>query len=100
MTARFLFHNPPLGSGSFGVCFKATRNSDGNLVCLKVSQKIKTQAQRMMIQREIDVMKQLNHENIVRFYESFEENEQIIIVMEYIDGGTLESKTYKKNDRS
>src|SRR5207253_8619026 len=41
-------------------------------------------------QREIDALRQLDHPNIVKFYESGYENAMYFYAMEYIDGQNLE----------
>ncbi|GAB5369692.1 hypothetical protein AAMO2058_001427300 [Amorphochlora amoebiformis] len=41
------------------------------------------------IRREIQVMMGLRHENVVRFYEAFEDKYHVYICMEYVKGGEL-----------
>ena len=38
---------------------------------------------------EIEILKQMDHPNIVRLYEFYQEKEQFILVTEYIEGGEL-----------
>jgi serine/threonine protein kinase len=42
-----------------------------------------------MLIYEIEVLKQLNHPNIVRLYEVYEDSSQILMVMEKCDGREL-----------
>lgn len=46
----------------------------------------------------MDILKQLDHPNIIRIYEYFNEPKYIYIVMEYCEGGELFSKNFVIND--
>ena len=50
------------------------------------------------MKEEISILKQLNHENIVKFYGYVETNTQLLIEMEYIKYGTL-SRWMKENKK-
>ena len=39
--------------------------------------------------REVNIFKELNHPNIVKYYTSFEEKDKVCIVMELVDGSSL-----------
>ena len=39
--------------------------------------------------QEVDFLKRQQHENIIKYLDSFEENGSLFIVMEYCDRGTL-----------
>ncbi len=36
---------------------------------------------------EVQLLKTLEHENIIKYIDSFVENDKLIIIMEYADGG-------------
>jgi serine/threonine protein kinase len=42
-----------------------------------------------VIKKEIEILKKLNHENIVKFHYYFEESHYVYVVLEYIEGRTL-----------
>lgn len=44
------------------------------------------------------MLSQLSHPNIIRFHNHFTENEQIFIVMEYADGGTMDRMIQERNN--
>ena len=41
---------------------------------------------------EIELLKKLTHENIVRYIDSIEQDGTLNIVLEYIEGGSLQGK--------
>jgi serine/threonine protein kinase len=43
----------------------------------------------VLLDREIHIMKNINHPNIVEFYDNFEDSKQIYLVLEYLSGGEL-----------
>ena len=50
-------------------------------------QKYKSQAEIKMIKNEINFMKAVDHPNIVKLFEFFEDDESIYIITEYCQGG-------------
>jgi serine/threonine protein kinase len=60
-------------------------------VAVKVIEKdnIKTNKQRVSVDREVRLMKLLNHPNIVSVIEVFDTNKQILMVMEHAANGEL-----------
>jgi len=45
--------------------------------------------QKVRLEYEIDILKNLNHPNILKLYETFEEKKHIYLVTEYCEGGEL-----------
>ena len=83
-----------LGSGAFGCVDLCTVEQDksyakkGDQVAIK---RIKTVANAEMAKKEALVLSKLNHPCIVRYLDNFKDNlDQLCIVMEYCDKGTLE----------
>jgi len=48
------------------------------------------------IRREVNVMVGLRHENVVRFYDAFEDDKNVYICMEYVKGGELFEQLVKQ----
>uniref|UniRef100_A0A1I7TSL5 Protein kinase domain-containing protein n=1 Tax=Caenorhabditis tropicalis TaxID=1561998 RepID=A0A1I7TSL5_9PELO len=74
-----------IGQGGFGIVYSAQREN-GEKVAIK---KIGKAAVQSRIREEIKTMKQLDHRNIVKFYESFVDNDDTYLVMELCEGGSL-----------
>lgn len=80
-----------LGEGSFGSVMLAHDKFSGQKVAVKIiDKKIADAAALKRIQSEVRVLCSLKHENIVQVYDIFDTPSQMYIVMEYMNGGTLD----------
>lgn len=62
---------------------KATHKKDGKQVAIKCVHKLKMDAEdREMLRNEVEIMKMLQHDYIVKLYDVFESKEEMYIVME------------------
>lgn len=79
-----------LGEGSFGIVFKVQRKLDANKYVLKKINisKMNTRCKEDAL-NEVRFLSKLEHPNIVKYYDSFIEEEHLYIVMEYCEGGDL-----------
>ena len=79
-----------LGSGTFGKVFLATSVADADFkVAIKVISKKKIGDDIDQLLDEINILKSLDHPNIVKYYETYENQKYMYIVMEYCPGGEL-----------
>ena len=78
-----------IASGAFGTVVKAIEIRTGQEVAVKIIKKNSRVIDTSHIKEEINILKQLDHPNIVKFYDYIETNLKIYIIMEYIKGGTL-----------
>jgi len=76
-----------LGSGSFSVVYMGTDIKLNRKVAIK---QIKITTDTSKITPEIEIMKKLNHPNIVKYYDAIETNNCMYIVMEYCNAGSLQ----------
>jgi serine/threonine-protein kinase len=78
----------PLGQGSMGVVYLAVRDADDSLVALKTVMPAVagTPAQVERFLREADILRQLQHPNIVAFRESGECGGKFYFAMDYVRG--------------
>ncbi|KAI9478034.1 MAG: kinase-like domain-containing protein [Benjaminiella poitrasii] len=93
----YIFHSP-LGDGKFSKVFLAYHYLTGEKVAIKVINK-RAHAYRVMsrLVREIELMQVLDHENIVKLYETYETADAIYLTMEYVEGCNLEEYLKKIN---
>ena len=87
-----------LGEGSFGKVFKAREISTGKTVAVKKMSINQSEHKYSNIIKEINLLKHLDHPNIVKYYDYFEEEDYIYLMMEYLEGGTL--KEYMNNKKN
>jgi len=89
------------GEGGFGVIYKAKDLDQHNrLVAIKQINLSLLSPQKMIeatdsYNREVGHLSQLQHENIPRFYDYFTDPGNWYVVMDYIEGETLEDKLQK-----
>ncbi|XP_006860770.1 PREDICTED: myosin light chain kinase 2, skeletal/cardiac muscle [Chrysochloris asiatica] len=77
-----------LGGGKFGAVCTCTEKSTGLKLAAKIIKK-QTPKDKEMVMVEIEVMNQLNHRNLIQLYAALETSNEIILFMEYIEGGEL-----------
>ncbi len=89
-----------LGRGGFGAVYQARRQQDNARVAIKVmlSQAKATEDAVLQFKREMQVNRQLEHPNIVRFIENGSHEGAFYFVMQLCDGGSL-MDLFKKNRR-
>ena len=89
-----------LGSGSYGVVYKVEKMSDHNVYVIKqIPLDNLTSKQIYEVKQEAKILASINSIYVVRYYDSFEENNSLNIVMEYCDGGDL-SKFLDENKKT
>ncbi|XP_057559852.1 myosin light chain kinase 2, skeletal/cardiac muscle isoform X1 [Hippopotamus amphibius kiboko] len=77
-----------LGGGKFGAVCTCTEKATGLKLAAKVIKK-QTPKDKEMVLLEIEVMNQLNHRNLIQLYAAIETSHEIVLFMEYIEGGEL-----------
>ncbi|RLN51378.1 hypothetical protein BBJ29_000676 [Phytophthora kernoviae] len=88
--------NKPLGEGNFSRIVEAKHKPTGEKFALKVIEKqrikrLKLRHQNIFneINMEKDVLNHLRHPNIIRLYQTFQDDSNLYFLLEYLDGGEL-----------
>eukprot|EP00930_Biecheleria_cincta_P001079 TRINITY_DN102241_c0_g1_i1.p1 TRINITY_DN102241_c0_g1~~TRINITY_DN102241_c0_g1_i1.p1 ORF type:complete len:828 (-),score=184.35 TRINITY_DN102241_c0_g1_i1:50-2533(-) len=92
-----------LGEGAFGAAYLIKPKS-GRREALQVAKEIRTshltEKQREAALAESEVLKMMEHPNIIAYVDSFLDGPRLYIVMEYADGGDLATKIKDRKERS
>ncbi|XP_069100516.1 serine/threonine-protein kinase 36 isoform X2 [Pleurodeles waltl] len=76
-----------VGEGSFGRVYKGRRKQSGQVVALKFIPKVgRLEKELKNLVREIDIMRGLQHPNIIRMLDSFETDKEVVVVTDYAEG--------------
>jgi len=79
-----------IGQGQFGKVKLARHVLTGSRVAVKIIVKSKLDEETLKkVYREVRIMKELNHPNIIRLYEVIETEKVLFLVMEYASGGEV-----------
>ncbi len=94
-----------IGKGGFGEVKKVRHKQLDIIRALKIIKKTRytTPNEIKMIKNEINLMKAVDHPNIVKLFEFFEDNENIYIITELCTGGQLfdaiiQKKSFSENE--
>ncbi|KAM6564739.1 hypothetical protein CsatB_024737 [Cannabis sativa] len=90
-----------LGHGQFGYTYVATDKANGDRVAVKRIEKNKMVLPIAVedVKREVKILQELTgHENVVQFYNAFEDDSYVYIVMELCEGGELLDRILAKKD--
>ncbi|XP_042355167.1 serine/threonine-protein kinase 36 [Plectropomus leopardus] len=76
-----------VGEGSFGRVYKGRKRFTGQVVALKFMPKVgRSEKELRSLKREIEIMRDLQHPNIVQLFDSFETETEVVVVTEYAEG--------------
>lgn len=91
-----------LGSGSFGEVRKVVHKETNEIRAVKIFRKDLAVSNLTIekLMEEIQVLKVLDHPNIIRLYEFFEDSKRFYIVMELCNGGELFDEILNKQSFS
>lgn len=90
-----------IGKGSFATVKKAKMRATGERFAVKVLSKRKmTDEDTIAMHTEIEILKQVDHPNIVKLFDVFEDDRHWCLVMELMQGGELFDQILKKDQFS
>mmetsp|Transcript_43984 Transcript_43984/g.111354 ORF Transcript_43984/g.111354 Transcript_43984/m.111354 type:complete len:642 (-) Transcript_43984:10-1935(-) len=79
-----------LGKGAFGVVRAGRLKATGAMRAVKAIAKKKMSAQTEMVKSEIEIMKMLDHPNLLMLFEVMEDSKTLYLVLEMCAGGSLQ----------
>lgn len=92
---KYEFSGIKLGIGATCQVHEAIEKGKGTPFAIKVIVKTEAHASgknELALQKEVDIMRRVKHENICRFYETFEDALILYFVLECCEGGSLFDK--------
>lgn len=79
-----------IGKGAFGSVYRALNMSNGETVAIKqVRLADLPKAELTTIMQEISLLRNLQHPNIVKYHDSVRDTENLYIILEYCENGSL-----------
>ncbi|WKA05689.1 hypothetical protein VitviT2T_023638 [Vitis vinifera] len=88
---------PRIGSGSYAVVWESRHRQSGMVVAIKeidkehLNPKVKDN-----LFKEIEILRTINHPNIIRLLQAIETSDRIFLVLEYCDGGDLAAYIHRR----
>ncbi|NXR48450.1 STK36 kinase, partial [Hippolais icterina] len=76
-----------IGEGCFGRVYKGRRKHSAQVVALKFIPKVgRLEKELKNLQREIEIVRDLRHPNIIQMLDSFETAKEVVVVTDYAEG--------------
>ena len=79
-----------VGEGAYGIVYKCKNKETGKFVAIKKFKETEDELVQKTMKRELKMLQQLKHENIVEFQESFTSKGNLFLVFEYCEKNLLE----------
>ncbi|KAF8047791.1 hypothetical protein N665_2828s0005 [Sinapis alba] len=79
-----------IGSGAGGTVYKVIHRPTSRVYALKIINGNHDETVRLQICREIKILRDVNHPNVVKCHEMFDHNGEIQVLLEFMDKGSLE----------
>lgn len=86
--AHYDMRSEVLGQGAFAIVKKALERSTGNWYAVKIIDKKKVMT-GVAVEREIDILKKINHEYVVGLKDFYEDDNNYYLIMDLVSGGDL-----------
>jgi len=90
-----------IGRGGFSVVVEGTHKKTGEKFAIKCIKKTMVEGEDIkLLRREVQIMKKVNHPNVLKLYEVFEDEEEFFLVMELVTGKELFDKIVERGQYS
>ena len=80
-----------LGEGGSGIVLKVRSLINNEIYAMKIINLENKKNEIEYIKNEIEMLKKIEHQNIVKYYTKFEKDNRIYIIMEYLEYGNLDA---------
>uniref|UniRef100_A0A1A9V0P1 Twitchin n=1 Tax=Glossina austeni TaxID=7395 RepID=A0A1A9V0P1_GLOAU len=77
-----------IGTGAFGVVHRCRERNTGNIFAAKFIP-VCHAIEKDLIRREIDIMNQLHHQQLINLHDAFEDDNEMVLILEFLSGGEL-----------
>ncbi|KAL1383363.1 hypothetical protein pipiens_013162 [Culex pipiens pipiens] len=77
-----------IGTGAFGVVHRCRERKTGNVFAAKFIP-VSQNSERDLIRKEIDIMNQLHHRKLIHLHDAFEDEDEFVLIYEFLSGGEL-----------
>ncbi|KAK8746869.1 hypothetical protein OTU49_016869, partial [Cherax quadricarinatus] len=77
-----------VGKGRFGIVYRVTEKANGTRRAAKII-KSRNAREKEKVREEIDIMNSLRHPKLLQLLAAYEQQREMVMVMEYISGGEL-----------
>ncbi|KXJ80778.1 hypothetical protein RP20_CCG023458 [Aedes albopictus] len=77
-----------IGTGAFGVVHRCRERKTGNVFAAKFIP-VSQNSERTLIRKEIDIMNQLHHRKLIHLHDAFEDDDEFVLIYEFLSGGEL-----------
>ena len=90
-----------IGKGAYATVNIGLMHRFNKRIALKIyaKEKMKDMSRKKAVRREIRLMRRLDHPNIARLYDAVETETQVILVMEFVGGGSTHGFLKTKPNR-
>lgn len=86
-----------MGTGQFGTVRLGSKFSDlDTIYAIKSIKRDQTEDYIQSLEKEFRILREVDHPNIIRFYETYQDQKYFHFVMEYCQGGELFDMITKK----
>lgn len=87
--AEYDLEEHAIGSGNFAIVKRARNLSTGEMVAVKIIDKMNIDVSVESLKQEVSILKQVDHENIVGLTDIYEDDRKVYLIMELMTGGEL-----------
>ncbi|XP_074598807.1 projectin protein bent isoform X2 [Brevipalpus obovatus] len=77
-----------IGTGAFGVVHRCREKKTGQIFAAKFIP-VAHPYEKSLIRKEIDIMNQLHNHKLIRLHDAFEDDDEMILIYEFMSGGEL-----------